>query len=199
MLFRRREKATQWERFKLWLWPRVSWRRSALYFAKRTLRLSGTPHAIALGCAVGAFASFTPFLGLHFIIAVVIAWLLRGNLIAGALGTFVGNPLSFPLIWVGTYEVGQLILRGGSTGTPDLLAEASAGLSFQELLPLVQPMFVGSIPLGLAAGCLIYFIVHRAVIAYRKGRSARFTGKQSKDAGSVSEGSSIVAGTRQES
>ena len=178
MLFRRREKATQWERFKLWLWPRVSWRRSAVYFAKRTLRLSGTPHAIALGCAVGAFASFTPFLGLHFIIAVVIAWLLRGNPIASALGTFVGNPFSFPLIWVGTYEVGQLILRGRSTGTPDLLAEASAGLSFQELLPLVQPMLVGSIPLGLAAGCLVYFVVNKAVSGYQEARRARFAGRR---------------------
>jgi uncharacterized protein (DUF2062 family) len=114
MLFRRRKKATQWERFKVWLWPRVSWRRSVLYFVKRTLRLSGSPHAIALGCAVGAFAAFTPFLGLHIVIAVVIAWLLRGNLIAGAVGTFIGNPLSFPFIWAGTYEVASSSCEAGA-------------------------------------------------------------------------------------
>ena len=50
MLFRRREEPGYWERFKLWLWPRVSWRRSALYYLKRILRLSGTPYAIAHGC-----------------------------------------------------------------------------------------------------------------------------------------------------
>ena len=54
MLFRRREEPGYWERFKLWLWPRVSWRRSALYYLKRILRLSGTPYAIAMGAAVGA-------------------------------------------------------------------------------------------------------------------------------------------------
>ena len=65
MLFRRREEPGYWERFKLWLWPRVSWRRSALYYLKRILRLSGTPYAIAMGAAVGAAVAFTPFLGFH--------------------------------------------------------------------------------------------------------------------------------------
>lgn len=199
MLFRRREKTSQWDRVRVWLWPRVSWRRSALYFVKRTLRLSGTPHAIALGCAVGAFAAFTPFLGLHFVIAVVIAWLLRGNLIAGAVGTFVGNPLSFPLIWAGTYEVGQLILRGGGTGAPELLTEASAGLSFQQILPLLQPMLIGSIPLGLAAACLVYFMVHKAVLAYRSARRVRFIGRRASRRPGEAKRASAMAGTRQES
>jgi uncharacterized protein (DUF2062 family) len=60
-------------------------------------------------------------------------------------------------------------------------------------------MLIGSIPLGLATGCLVYFMVQRAVIAYRKARLARFTGRRSNGAGNVAEGSSIVAGTRQES
>ena len=57
MLFKRRAQATRWEKLRLSLWPRVSWQRSLLYYLKRTLRLSGTPHAIAMGSAVGAAVS----------------------------------------------------------------------------------------------------------------------------------------------
>jgi len=177
MLFKRRERATFGERFRVWLWPRVSWRRSATYFTKRTLRLSGTPYAIAMGCAAGAFVSFTPFLGLHFIIAIVLAWLLRGNLVAGALGTFVGNPLSFPLIWVSTYEVGEFIRQGGNTDAPALLKEAS-GLSFGDIVPLLEPMMIGAIPLGLIAGGIVYFLVYKAVLTYQEARRARLESRR---------------------
>ena len=98
MLFRQRTQPGHWERVKLWLWPRVSWRRSVLYYLKRILRLSGTPYAIAMGAAVGAAVAFTPFLGLHLVITFAIAWMLRGNMIAGAIAaTAFGNPISYPL------------------------------------------------------------------------------------------------------
>ena len=70
--------------------------RSGQYVTKRILRLTATPHAVAAGVAAGAFTSFTPFMGLHFLLAAVLAWMVRGNLLAPALGTFVGNPLTFP-------------------------------------------------------------------------------------------------------
>src|SRR3954463_10108703 len=102
MLFRRREELSYWQRFKLWLWPRVSWRRSTLYYLKRILRLSGTPYAIAMGSALGAFVSVTPFIGFHFVITLVLAWLLRSNMIAGVIATGIGNPATYPFIWAGT-------------------------------------------------------------------------------------------------
>src|ERR1700752_2487633 len=111
MLFKRRHVPGYWERFKLWFWPRVSWRRSVLYYLKRILRLSGTPYAIAMGAAVGVGVAFTPFLGFHLILTFAIAWLLGANMIAGALGSCIGNPLTFPLIWATTYQLGHLLLH----------------------------------------------------------------------------------------
>ena len=73
MLFRRRKKADLLERARTFFWPRRSFLRSAQYFIKRVLRLSATPHAIAAGVAAGVFASFTPFLGFHFVIAAGLA------------------------------------------------------------------------------------------------------------------------------
>ena len=115
MLFRRRTREGLLQRFRVSLWPRRSLGRSAQYFWKRILRLSASPHAIAAGVAAGAFAAFLPFLGLHILIAAGLAWVLRGNVLAAALGTAaVGNPLSYPLIWAATYAGGRFLLHSGA-------------------------------------------------------------------------------------
>ena len=172
MLFKRRRRPGEWERFRVWLWPRVSWRRSGLYFLKRTARLAGSPHAIAIGAAAGAAVSCTPFLGLHFVLAVVLAWSLRGSLVASAIGTFVGNPLTFPLMWGASYQIGQLMLGHRPERpmgvAPDLLAKP-----WGQLWPVLEPMALGSLPLGLMVGSAAYVIVYRTVAAYQSARRQR--------------------------
>jgi uncharacterized protein len=178
MLFRRREEQGYWDRFRLWLWPRVSWRRSALYYIKRILRLSGTPHAIAFGVALGVFVSFTPFLGFHIGITLVIAWLVGANAIAGALGTAIGNPLTFPFIWASTYKIGTLILRGVSRVPPAHLEHDITHRSLAEIGPLIKPMLVGALPLGLTAGAIVYLLIYKAVSAYQETRRRRLAGRR---------------------
>jgi uncharacterized protein (DUF2062 family) len=95
----------------------MGWRRLGLYLLKRLTRLSGTPQGIACGFACGAAISFTPFIGLHIALSMLLAWLLRGNLIAAAVGTVVGNPWTFPFIWLATYKVGQMLL-GSAEAAP---------------------------------------------------------------------------------
>ncbi len=182
MLFRRREEQGYWQRLKLWLWPRRSWRRSVLYYLKRILRLSGTPYAIAMGAAVGAAVSFTPFIGFHLILTFAVAWILGGNMIAGAIGgSFFGNPLTYPVIWASTYKLGHLILDSEGRPAPAQLGHDLLHKSWHQLWPLVEPMTVGSIPLGLLLGSIVYLIVYKAVLAYRSGRSERFAGRRSQE------------------
>ncbi len=96
---------------------------------KRILRITASPHAIAAGVAAGVFTSFTPFMGLHFLVAFVLAFVLRGNMIASALGTFFGNPLSFPLIWAATFSTGNFVLgNSGSESGGLLLGQAMKGI-----------------------------------------------------------------------
>ena len=73
--------------------------------------------------------SFTPLIGFHFILAAFIALVLRGSLLASAAGTMVGNPLTFPLIWMATFKVGN-VLTGRDGHAAGLNAEdlpAAAG------------------------------------------------------------------------
>ncbi len=188
MLFRRRKRTSHIERARLLVWPRVSWRRSVLYYAKRILRLSATPYAIAAGCAIGAFVSFTPFIGFHIVISIALAWLIRGNFIAAAIGTSLGNPLTFPLIWASTYQLGHTILHGEQalqlpSFDPLLSSEISIDALWrsiqtlwrliQTLWPMIKTMSIGALPLGFLAGLVIYAIVYKSVAAYQANRRKR--------------------------
>jgi uncharacterized protein (DUF2062 family) len=178
MLFRSRRTATLWDRFRLWLWPRVSWRRSALYYLKRTLRLSGTPYAIAMGTAIGAFVSCSPFFGFHLILTLILSWLMGANVIAGAIGSVFGNPVTYPFLWAADYEIGQIMLGRASNTAPPRLEHDLLHKSWEQLWPLLKPMSIGCIPIGLAVGAIIYVLVYKAVSAYRDQRRLRFARRQ---------------------
>lgn len=158
------------------MWPRRSFWRSAQYFAKRVLRLTATPHAIAAGVAAGVFASFTPFIGLHFIIAALLAWVLAGNLVASALGTAIGNPLTFPVIWASTYKLGCLILPDTEDQgiSPTGLGRMLRHLEFSQVWePLLKPMIVGALPIGIGFGLVFYLVTRWAVSSFRQQRIKR--------------------------
>lgn len=175
MLFRRRNRPTRIERVRVAVWPRHSWARSTRYFGKRVLRLTATPNAIALGFAAGAFASFTPLIGFHFLTAFAVAFLVRGNMIAAALGTSIGNPLTFPFIWAFTFKIGQWILHGRAPTTDphEVHQKFQHGLfekSLEALWPMLKPMFIGAVPLGLAVASVSYVIVYKSVEVYQRRR-----------------------------
>ena len=193
MLFGRREPASWREILRITIWPRRSWLRSGKYVAKRILRLTASPHAIAAGVAAGVFASFTPFLGFHFLIAFAISYIVAGNILAAAMGTFFGNPFTFPLIWASTFATGRFILSGASApffhsdAPHDRLAEIAGlfelgPLALLEKLaslwdPVVKPMMIGAIPLGILAGIVAYLVTRWIAIAFRAARKKRLATK----------------------
>lgn len=182
MLFRRRNKPTSLERLRVAVWPRHSWVRSTRYFGKRVLRLTATPHVIALGFAAGAFTSITPLVGFHFLVSFAIAYIIGGNLIAAAIGTSVGNPITFPFIWASTFKLGQFILRGEThaqiTPVHEQFQAKLLSQSLDVLLPMFKPMMVGALPIGLVVGTVCYFIVYKSVEVYQSRRRASLARKR---------------------
>ncbi|MBV6656398.1 MAG: DUF2062 domain-containing protein [Devosiaceae bacterium] len=193
MLFKRRNSPPWHERARLMLWPRRSFVRSSRYALKRIVRVNATPYAIAVGVACGAFVSFTPLLGVHFLLAFILAWMFGGNLIAAALGTFVGNPLTFPLIWALTYRVGRVMLGRpvfSSTQPPladlekpgELSVESVSGF-FEQIWPAMKPMLIGSVPIGLTAAAACFGLTYWAVLGYQRARRAQLErGRQARAA-----------------
>ncbi len=144
MVFRRRDRPPFLTRVRELVYPRTGWKRAIEYIGHRIRRIPDTPHRIALGFACGVMASFNPLFGLHFVIAVALAWAVRGNLLAAMVGTFVGNPLTFPLIASVSLPLGRRILGHGASGRdftrtvlqwalPASLALAAAAITVQLL------------------------------------------------------------------
>jgi uncharacterized protein (DUF2062 family) len=173
VIFGRRDKPGIAERIRVFLWPRRSWLRSGKYFVKRILRLTGSPYAIAAGVAAGAFTSFTPFLGFHFIISWILAFIIGGNLLAAALGTAVGNPITFPFIWGATYKTGALFLgQPVAHGNPKDLGMSIMSSSLDSVWPIIKVMSVGAVPTGLICALVCYFLVRKTCEAYQHRRKA---------------------------
>ncbi|MEJ2125894.1 MAG: DUF2062 domain-containing protein [Alphaproteobacteria bacterium] len=177
MLFRPRTSPSFVSRIRIALWPRRSWARSIRYIALRLQRVPSSPHSVALGFALGVFVVFTPFVGLQLIISIVLAWMLRGSVLAAIMGSFLGNPLTYPPIWIATYSLGSMLI---DSAPPFQLAELhhragdftmaleSASLSgiartLQHLWQLLKPMAAGALPVGGLAALLSYVGVRRFV------------------------------------
>ena len=78
---------------------------------RRLLAIDDPPERTALAFSVGVFIAFSPLLGLHTIIATVIAFLFRFNKVAIYLGTYVNNPfLTLVPIIIASYAIGAVLL-----------------------------------------------------------------------------------------
>ena len=86
--------------------------RTKKYISLSIKRIKGTPQALSLGLATGIAVSFTPFVGLHALLAIFISWIIGGSMAAALIGTLFGNPWTFPFIWYFTFEIGQFISYG---------------------------------------------------------------------------------------
>ena len=160
----------------------MGWIRAAKYTKLRVIRLSDTTQKIALGLAFGAAISFTPIVGTHFVQAGVLAYIFRANFLASLIGTFVGNPWTFPFMWWAAITFGSFLF--GLVGLPATAAlpeEVSFGVVFDlithEPLRIFAPWFVGgyllafmSIPLSYT---IFYHLVSGAQAARRRARIKR--------------------------
>lgn len=189
MVFKRRTPRSISAAVSQFFYPRGGWGRALSYVVHRLRRLPDAPHRIARGIAAGTFISFTPLFGFHFMGAALIAWILRGNIMAALIGTFVGNPLTFPFIAAASLETGRWLLGipGDGMLLPDILrgfakaslqlwhnAEALFGPSQMQWDSLVQfyqriflPYLVGSLIPGTLAAVAMHYISLPLINAYQ--------------------------------
>ncbi|CUI00412.1 DUF2062 domain-containing protein [Leisingera aquaemixtae] len=110
MVFRRRDRRSPLRALADFVWPRGGWGRAFLYVKHRVRRLPDSPERIARGIWAGVFTTFTPFYGMHFLVAAIIARLMNGNILASLSATFFGNPLTYVPIGVASLQTGHWLL-----------------------------------------------------------------------------------------
>lgn len=202
MIFKRRDRPSTYDRVRATLAPRKGFWRGFGYINKRMRRLPDSPHRIALGFACGALASFTPFFGLHFIVAAGIAWMVRANIIAALFGTIIGNPLSFPFIsatslWIGRWILGHRHDRSDFEAITHAFAEGlnsiwgtvkswfGYGPSMLDglrifITDVFLPYLVGGIIPGLITAAVCYWTIGPLVAAYQERRRKKLMTAQAR-------------------
>jgi uncharacterized protein len=145
---------------------------------RRLLAIDDPPERTALAFSIGVFIAFSPFLGLHTIMATFIAFVFKFNKIAIYTGTFLNNPpLTLVPIIVASYAVGAFFL-----GEP--LEIPAEGLElfknphifsgdyyhrlFVESLNILEPFALGGMILSVICSLIAYPITLRALRAYRR-------------------------------
>ena len=122
--------------------------------------LNATADQIAAGFSIGIFASFLPLNPSPTITAIVVAWLLKRNVIAavaGAAAAILYVPL-LPFIWLAEYRLGKLILP---VQHPLTLDRARLWDVLQKGWDVYVAMFVGSIIIATPVASLTYLVVKR--------------------------------------
>jgi len=129
----------------------------------KLIRQHNSPQEIALGAGIGAFISVLPVYGLHTVLVVLAALIVRpANKIAILLGTNLSLPPTVPFItWLG-YQIGKFILN---KDLPPLDWEFLKNLNWEKIISFYGPLFVGSLVLGVFCGVAIYLLTFFVVKA----------------------------------
>ncbi len=194
-MFKRRDRKPLWQSLWHLVWPKGGWVRAFEYVKHRLRRLPDTPEKIARGISAGVFTSFTPFFGMHFIMAWLFARTLRGNVPAALLGTFFGNPLTYVPIAVSSLTMGHFLLgtRPDRTVHVTLMGKFSGAGSdlWHNFLAMFTdakadwhalsiffedvflPFAVGSIIPGLLTAVVMYYVTLPVIRVYQNSRRKR--------------------------
>ena len=199
MVFKRRDPRTILQVLAESFWPRGGWGRAFEYLKHRIRRLPDTPEKIGRGLSAGVLVSFTPFFGLHFILAWLVARSVKGNVLAAILGTFFGNPLTFPPIALvsmkfGHFLLGSRVQKGVEHSLFELFWGAGLDLidnlealftsdhanwhrSYEFYSEVFLPYLIGGFMPGLAAATAVYLVTVPLIAAYQNARKKRLRAK----------------------
>ena len=150
---------------------------------RRLLALDDPPERTALAFSLGVFIDFSPFLGLHTILATLIAFLFRFNKVAVYTGTFINNPfLTLVPIIIASYAIGAFILgrplRIPPAGIellrhPHLLTAAYYHRLFRESWDIVWPFAIGGMTLSVVCSLIAYPVTSSLLRARKRSRSLK--------------------------
>lgn len=190
-----------WRIIREFIWPKGGWARAFYYVKHRLRRLPDPPHRIARGIFAGVMVTFTPFFGMHFFLAAALSLIIRGNVVASLLATFVGNPLTFVPIAAISLQTGNFMLGRVWDGHEEVhrslggkFVDAWSDLKDNFLAIFTDrttdwhnlhvfyddiffPYMVGSVIPGIVFGMIAYYVSLPVIQAYQNRRKGRLKAK----------------------
>lgn len=181
-MFLRRQKPALYQRIKLTLRPAKGYSRIWPYLVWRVKRLPGTPEFIAMGLAIGVGINFWPLLFTHLVIGYIFCRLLKGSVIAMFIGTLLGNPWTFAIVYPIMYRIGKVVLGAKNLHHrhSELVVQSMETLwsriwpieSWQNFVIIFQelflPLVIGGFLLGLPCILVTYYMTRKALHTYQE-------------------------------
>ena len=140
------------------------------------LHTHDTPTRTALAYAVGVFFGFSPFLGLHTVLGLVVAFAFNLNRVAVLLGVYSNLPWILPAYYTLATMLGATLL--GVDVPPGLLKDFREALSdaswgefrrlAQTLTPLMWSYALGSLIGAVAIAAVAYRASLTMIVAHRR-------------------------------
>ena len=145
------------------------------------LHTHDTPERTAVALGVGVFVGFSPFLGLHILIAIAVAFLFSLNRVAVVAGACLNLPWIMGAYYAAATALGTWIL--GTEVPPHLLLSLESiwelprwreriGALGGVLEPLLWPFTLGSMICSVALGVLAFRVALPILVAHRRRHQA---------------------------
>jgi uncharacterized protein len=152
---------------------------------EQLLHTHDTPHRTAAAFALGVFLGFSPFLGLHALLGLALAFLLRLNRVAVLLGVYSNLPwILVPYYTIATIA-GAAVL--GLDLEPAALRQAISSVSsaswrnpadpMRVLAPYFQAYILGSSLGAIVLAAISYRVSLLMLVAHRRRQAARTPGR----------------------
>jgi uncharacterized protein len=148
---------------------------------KRFIQIRGDPREVALGFALGIFVGMTPTMGVQTPIAVCIAALFKWSKLSAAIGVWISNPLTAPIIYGVSYITGAKFLHMDPVFNMPLSPTWSTLKALLLKAPLAfEAMAVGGMIIGLPLAVISYYLSYAAVEKYQKDVKDKLAGPKAK-------------------
>ena len=150
--------------------------RATKYYYLRFIRLRGQPSVLARGVAAGTFIGITPTIPFHTILALTLAYIIRGSKIAALLATVLfSNPLTFFLQYYLSFRIGKWLTPSNISWEKmtELMEALSSGAHFKESFVALGHMGLEALIVILIGGSIlaIPFTVAMYVLSFLFFRS----------------------------
>ena len=137
----------------------------------RLINFNESPYRIAMGSACGIFCSALPIFGQTFI-SMIAARILRASVIASIPWSWISNPLTTLPMWYGGYRLGIWIMpckhkplshdeiQALMQNFDQMAWTQSLSLLSTEFLEALQPLWLGTVVMGLAMAAPSFILVY---------------------------------------
>ena len=160
----------------------LRWKRRWRVLVADWLGREEPPERIAAAIALGVGMGFSPFLGLHIVLAIAIAKVFRLNWLDAFLGQFAGNPWTIPPVFALGYQLGRGLLGLKARGVPRMnwdvllhndirwvlhpIETVRAIFGGHGFLPRLEAFVLGTSILAIVIGVSAYFLARALLLLY---------------------------------